>query len=138
MQLTIHDSYKLSEIREEFSRHFPYLKLEFFSFAAGEKKIFSEKNLVTDGTKLLGDVRHFHNFGHLSINGHQKVGTLEQNFLKTFGIDVQVFRKSGKVWLQTTDTDNWTLAEQNKKGEEMENESLEAAMDYDQYYEQSN
>jgi hypothetical protein len=32
---------------------------------------------------------------------------------------VQVFRQSGRVWLETTRTDDWTLAEQNKQGEEL-------------------
>ena len=32
-----------------------------------------------------------------------------------FGIHVQVLRKSGRVWLQTTATDDWTLAEQEQE-----------------------
>lgn len=139
MDLIIHDSFKLCEIQEEFSRHFPFLKLEFFSFAPGEKKVFSEKYLIRDTNKSLGDVRHIHNFGHLSINGHQKVSTLELNFLKIFGIDIQVFRKSGQVWLETTHTNDWTLTEQNRKGGELEEELSErTAKDYEEYYEQGN
>jgi hypothetical protein len=34
---------------------------------------------------------------------------------------VQVFRKSGKVWLETTVTDGWTLEEQNLQGEALSN-----------------
>ena len=29
-----------------------------------------------------------------------------------FGLHVQVFRRSGKTWLQTIRTDNWTLGQQ--------------------------
>jgi len=29
-----------------------------------------------------------------------------------------VFRKSGRIWLQTIMTDDWTLSEQEHKGEE--------------------
>ncbi len=106
MEITIHDSFKLCEIQEEFSKHFPYLKLEFFEFAPGAKKVFSKAYLITDTDKTLGEKRHIHRAGHISINGHQKVNTLEQHFLENFGVDIQVFRKSGNVWLQTTTTDN--------------------------------
>jgi hypothetical protein len=137
MDLIIHDSLKLCEIQEEFCKHFPCLKLEFFSFVPGESKIFSEEFLIRDTNKTLGDVRHVHNFGHLSINGHQKVSTLEQNFIRIFGIDVQVFRKSGSVWLETTHTNSRSLTEQNKQGAEMENTVEPAADDHLQYYEQN-
>ncbi len=137
MEIIIDDNHKLCEIQEEFSKHFPYLKLEFFEFAQGEQKIFSKKNLIPDTTKTLGQIRHIHYPGHISINGHQKVSTLEELLMKNFGIAVQVFRKAGNTWLQTTATDNWTLSEQNKKGEEM-NIVLkeEIANDFDQYHEQ--
>lgn len=137
MEIIIHDSSKLCEIQKEFSKHFPYLKLEFFGFDPIEKKIFSKKNLITDTTKTLADVRHVHQSGHISINGHQKVRTFEQHFRENFGINIQVFRKSANTWLLTTTTDNWTLAEQNKKGKEM-NDAVneEITTDYDQYHEQ--
>jgi hypothetical protein len=137
MELIIHDSYTLKEIQEEFSKHFPYLKLEFFEFAPGEKKIFSKENLITATDKTIGETRHLHIPGHLSINGHQKVVTLEDHFRDNFGMDIQVFRKSGNTWLQTTNTDHWTLSEQNRKGKEMENSVKEqVAVDFEQYYEQ--
>ena len=137
MEITIDDSSKLCEIQKEFSKHFPYLKLEFFGFEPIEEKIFSKENLISDTNKTLEEVRHVHRPGHISINGHQKVSTLEQHFRENFGINIQVFRKSANTWLQTTATDNWTLAEQNKKGEEMNSAVKEEATDnYDQYHEQ--
>jgi hypothetical protein len=35
----------------------------------------------------------------------------------------QVYRKSGKIWLETTVTDSWTLEEQNKQGESLSKNS---------------
>jgi hypothetical protein len=35
------------------------------------------------------------------------------------GIGIQVYRKSGKVWLETSVTDSWTLQEQNDQGKEL-------------------
>lgn len=136
MEIIIHDSYKFCEIQEEFSKHFPYLKLQFFDFGVERKGIFSRKNLITDTNKTLGDARHVHYTGHISINGHQKVSTLEQHFREIYGINIQVFRKSGNSW-QTITTDNWTLTKQNKKGEEMSKQpEPEINADYDQYHEQ--
>lgn len=137
MEIIIEDNSTLAEIQKEFSKHFPYLKLEFFGFEPIEEKIFTKANQITDTNKILTDVRHVHRSGHISINGHQKVSTLEKHFRENFGINIQVFRKSANTWLITTSTDNWTLAEQNKKGEEMNNPVKEKAMDdYDQYHEQ--
>ena len=45
------------------------------------------------------------------------VKDLEQNFRDVYGLSVQILRKSGKVWLGTTVTDNWTLKEQNEQGQ---------------------
>ena len=137
MEIIIHDSYKLCEIQEEFSKHFPYLKLEFFGFEPVVENTFLKENLISDTNKTLGEIRHVHLLGHISINGHQQVNILEQHFKKNFGINIQVFRKSGNIWLQTTATDNWTLAEQNKKGEEMNHLLREDISDnFDQYHEQ--
>lgn len=121
MEIAIHDSSTLAEIQEIFNAHFPYLKLEFFELDPTKKKLFSKENLIRDTHKTLAEVRHLHRAGHLSINGHQKVSTLEKHCSDDFGIDVQVFRKSGNAWLQTTASDDWTLSEQNKMAEEMEN-----------------
>lgn len=120
MEIFIHDSFKLSEIQEIFSNHFPYLKLEFFNIDPMKDKIFSKENLIVNTDKTLGEVRHLHRKGHLSINGHQKVSTLESHFVSDFGVYVQIFRKSGRGWLQTTSTDEWTLSEQNNMARETE------------------
>jgi hypothetical protein len=48
-----------------------------------------------------------------------KVSELEELFQEVFGLSVQIFRKSGENWLQTTTTDFWTLNQQNNKGKDM-------------------
>jgi hypothetical protein len=47
------------------------------------------------------------------------VSNLEQKFRDVYGLSVQVFRRSGKAWLETTFTDGWTLEEQNSQGEDL-------------------
>jgi hypothetical protein len=117
--LKIDDNKQIKEIKNEFNTHFPHLKLEFFSeeHHLGEG---TERKAMYDDTLLLKDIRKIHNSGELSINGHQKSVTFEESFLEHFGVNVQVFRKAGRIWLQTIMTDNWTLSEQESKGEQFD------------------
>jgi len=67
-----------------------------------------------------------------------KVSELEKIFLEDYGLNVQVFRNSGRVWLETTMTDDWTLAEQNRQGEELSRKKTVKVSRYstDDYHEQ--
>jgi hypothetical protein len=67
--------------------------------------------------KNLSEFRTPDNTNILALDGEMRVADLESGFLSIYGLVVQVLRKSGKVWLETTLTDNWTLNEQNKQGE---------------------
>jgi hypothetical protein len=114
--MVITDSKKLYDIKKEFSEKFPYLKLEFYAKEHKEGE-GSVAELKIDGDLTIGAVRATHTEGDLSINGHLKVGTFERMFFEKYGLNVQVFRKSGTIWLQTIKTDEWTLTEQNSRGE---------------------
>lgn len=113
--MLISDEKTLRDIQREFNEKFPYLKLEFYSVGHGPNE-GSPEQLHLDPGQPIGSVRRVHETGDLSIHGHQKVSTLEQNFLDSFGLNVQVFRRSGNLWLQTTATDGWSLGEQNERG----------------------
>ncbi len=134
MEILIDDTVRLFEIQEIFNQHFPYLKLDFFDLDPTKKKTFSKSNLITNVNNTIGEIRHLHRTGSLSINGHQKVSTLERNFYQDFGINAQVFRKSGRNWLQTSSTDEWTLKEQNEMAQEISTISQEKPLQEDDYY----
>ena len=116
-ELHISDDKHLKDIKDEFNAHFPHLKIEFFSEEHHEGEGSSRKAMYDD-TLILKEIRKIHTEGNLSIDGHLKTVTFEDNFLKHFGVNVQVFRKSGRIWLQTILTDNLTLSVQEHKGEE--------------------
>ncbi len=118
MKITINDKRKIFAIQEEFNQLFPYLKLEFFSkpHKAGGA---SPKKYIKSSAETLGDCRTVHKRGTVTITPGMTVADLEQGFGEVYGLSVQVFRKSGKVWLETTVTDDWTLEEQNRQGEEL-------------------
>lgn len=115
--MKISDDRTIKSIQAEFNSKFPYLKLEFYNEAHEVEEGSKIKSLIhVDQT--IRDVRTIHTEGDLSINGHLKVSTLEQNFADMYGLNVQVFRDSNGLWLQTTSTDEWTLTDQNRRGEE--------------------
>ena len=121
MKITINDDRKIFAIQEEFGKQFPYLKLEFFSKphkSGGE----SSRKHIKSSRKTLGECRTIHNTGEITITPQMTVNELEQRFADVYGLGVQVFRKSINVWLETTVTDGWSLEEQNKQGESLNEE----------------
>ena len=114
--MIISDHKTLMELQNEFRGKFPYLKIEFYRHHHEQGEGSDEKTLI-DNSKTIGEVRKIHKEGDLSINGHLKVANLEKAFHDIYGLNVQVFRKSGGTWLQTTATDEWTLSEQNNRAE---------------------
>ena len=117
-QLEVADSLKTSEIKEAFNKLYPNLKLEFFNSPHGQGE-GSPKSDMIQGDPLLGDLRANHTTGSISISPKMTVGSLEDAFESVYGLHVQVFRLSGKIWLETIGSDDWTLAEQNTHAEEM-------------------
>lgn len=113
----ISDKIKLQTVREEFAKQFPFLKLEFYSGSHDANEGSMEADLL-DAEKTIGEVRTIHNKGEIEMKENMKVGDLEKDFFEKYGLNVQVFRKSKDLWLQTTKTDHWTLAEQNQRGKE--------------------
>lgn len=118
MRIKISDKRKISAIQKEFSKDFPYLRLEFFAKPNAGKSL-DKLNLIRSENKTIGECRKIHTTSSISITPEMKVSKLEQILKDEYGLYVQVFRKSGRVWLETTMTDDWTLAEQNKEGEEL-------------------
>ncbi|HSH68185.1 MAG TPA: hypothetical protein VLB84_20815 [Bacteroidia bacterium] len=116
MKIIINDNRKIADIQEEFHKNFPYLKLVFFS-QTHEPKAGTSRVLMQPANKTVGECRTKHNKGIIEIEPGMSVMQLEQHLNNIFGLGVQVFRQSGRVWLETTITDSWTLEEQNQQGE---------------------
>ena len=118
MNIRINDQSAINTIQEEFNSVFPYLKLEFFLKSIGSNGVY-EKKILKLKSKKLGEYRNNDTSELIDITPIMKVVDLAKNFYDVYGLGVQVFRKSGKVWLETTFTDGWTLEEQNRQGEEL-------------------
>ena len=122
MKITINDHRKIFAIQKEFSEMFPYLKLEFFG-KPHKSGGASAKKIIHHPSKTIGQCRAVHNKGTLTITPSMTAADLERNFMDIYGLSVQLFRQSGKAWLETTATDGWTLEEQNDQGEQLSSKS---------------
>jgi len=116
MEIIIDNHTTLDEIQKAFNDHFSCLKLEFFVFESGAETLYSKKNMVTDRNRKVAELSHFSVPVSIRIHAKQKVSTLEKQFKREAGLEVQVFRKSGSSWIETGATDDWTLSYQNKTG----------------------
>jgi hypothetical protein len=131
MEIQINKTKKLKSIQAEFQSYFPYLKIEFYNNAHSSGEGSLKKNTL-DSDLTIGAVQKHELLDAIKIDELTKVSDIENAFAKNLGLSAQVFRKSGNLWLQTTSTDNWTLAEQNKMAAEkyeVNDEAMPDAMD---------
>ena len=105
----------LRDIQSEFHKKFPHLKIEFYTepHQVGKGSPVGE---TLEPEQTIGTVRDKNKTGDLKIVPEMEVGELERLFTEKFGLNVQVFRRSGNLWMQTSATDSWTLEKQNRKG----------------------
>jgi hypothetical protein len=115
MRLEINGSKTIKMVQKEFGNRFPYLKIEFFSKPHGDHE-GSKKKFMTDASKTLNECRSIPHNGRMELMPSMTASELEEEFQNTYGLSVQLFRRSGKVWLETINTDNWTLAQHNEQG----------------------
>jgi hypothetical protein len=109
----------VKEIQDHFSALFPFLRINFFKsrktgmgFTGPSVILFSPESYLTD---INPDIIN----GELAIRESMSVRELENEFLEKFGLSVQVLRKSGNLWLDTSRTNSWTLLEQDEIGREI-------------------
>jgi len=107
--MIIYKDLKIKDLQEKFSGRYPNLKLEFYS-VAHEAEELTPNDFKLDAKTEITNLISLEKPIDLSINGNTKIETLENRF-EELGLHVQVFRKSGNIWLQTSRTDHKTLAE---------------------------
>ena len=116
--LKITDDRKISFLQEEFHKIFPFLKLEFFVNKHYSHQGSYKKDMLSSDLSIK-NCRKKHSEGEIIIKENMSVTELEKLFQDTFGLNAQVFRKSGRSWIETTVTDDWTLKQQNDEGKEL-------------------
>ena len=116
--ITLNPTTHVEEIKSAFSAIFPYLKWEFFTAPHKAKEGNTKKDMVAGNPKVcdLTDLK-----GNIQIDFSEQttVQELEKKIEDQLGLHIQVFRRSGNIWLETTVTDEWTLSFQNEQGKEL-------------------
>lgn len=122
MNIQIAETRHLKEVQQDFNNYFPFLKIEFFRKQHGVEKPSPAQRMFSH-SMTVSEARTSREEGLLEVKPAMTVAELEQSFWKQFGLAVQVFRKSGNLWLETTMTDKWTLDQQNNHGREISTET---------------
>jgi hypothetical protein len=135
-ELKIGQTQSILNLQKLFNGIYPFLKIEFFTKSHGAGEGISKKFMITEN-KLLKEIQNgVFKAGSIKFNDDTTVIALEEDFKKKFGLNVILFRKSGKIWLEITNTDNWTLKQQNEEGKSLESSVYlenENADDHDIY-----
>ena len=111
MEFKIHSDSHIDDIKTKFSNAFIGLKLEFFSKSHNRLEGSPKEDMVVENVHL-SELNAALKNKELNISAKMKVSELETAFEKDFGLHVQVFRKMGRSWIETTRTDNYSLTEQ--------------------------
>jgi hypothetical protein len=118
-QLTIQPDDTVEVFQKKFNRIYPYLKVEFFK-KPHRKGQGSSKRDMYPSTVMFRELIGSKDKNIFGWDDNMVIEEFEQGLQSKFGLSVQVFRKSGNVWLVTSATDNWTLKQQNEEGESLE------------------
>ena len=116
MFLYISKDKTIQEVQQSFSSKYLFLKLEFYKVMNNDPALPVRKHLPHSFTLMAAGLKEN---GLIDINNDTTVASLEKIFFTKFGLNMQVSRKSGISWLETTMTDSWSLQKQNEHGREI-------------------
>jgi hypothetical protein len=113
MLIEVKSDMMVKDLKKQFHGYYPNLKLEFFNQTSSEDGGNSKDQMLDNEALLNAYTRN--QSGTVEFNGNTSVRQFETLFSETFGLNVQVFRKSGNVYLETSNTDDWTLDMEHKE-----------------------
>lgn len=120
MTLLINKKQLISELQQAFNDVYPFLKIELFARKHNFQQASAAQGRLP-GHLSLQEVSPHLSDGEVELPETMRVQELEGIFIDRFGLYLQVFRKSGNLWLETTMTASWTLKLQNEHGREITN-----------------
>lgn len=117
MELHITSRLRVKDLQSQFATLFPFLKIELYPHphqkgeGSGRQAPVHDKLFLREVTGKVVD-------GPFIFEPELPVATFEGALQNWFGLPVQVFRKSGELWLETVQTDQMSLKAQNELGRE--------------------
>lgn len=119
MQVTIQGKKTIKELIDEFNGIFPHLKLEFFKHQHDDHEGSPKKDLYKHNLTL-GEIRTKEFDGTFTFNKKMVICEFEDTMRDKYGLNIQIFRRSGNLWLETTTSDDWTFEKAEQIGQEMD------------------
>lgn len=113
MELYVNANIRASDLIKQFNELYPFLRLEIY-YKGEEMGVASHHCLLCE----IVNKKVVENF---IITPEMKVSEVEASFWENMGLQVSIFRKSGKTWLESSYTNYWSLERQNNLGREMNN-----------------
>ena len=117
--MKVTSSQSVGEVKLAFSDAYPQLKLAFFTKPHDVNELSGKRDEVSDDI-LISALSKSVGSTDILIQPDMTVAELEQTFENQMHLHVQVLRKSGGLWLQTSRTDSFTLADQVRMAKESE------------------
>ena len=114
MELKFTISTTVKQVKEQFTRSFPFLKLEFFMRHREEN---TEREERLNDELYLWEVTGVLKEGVYYLNPSVSVDEFEQDLQFKYGLPVQVYRRTGDVWIETVQADDLSLEKHNSIGE---------------------
>lgn len=106
---------RIKNIQNEFNSLYPFLRIDFLKDYFANRKTtqksqkLNPEEFINPADKTLKDY-------DINVSGNRTVAQVKEDFKVFFLLAIEVFRKSGNVWIETSLTDDWTLEQQNKEG----------------------
>jgi hypothetical protein len=110
MLLQIDDTQTIGQLQEAFSGTFPQLRLAFYRTSHEWEELTDDSQFIPS-TNIIGAIRKKHQAGLMEIKRSHKVGDVERRFQGRFGLNVQIFFRGVRQWIQTGKSDNLTIEE---------------------------
>jgi len=115
MEITVIEDDYIRNIQSDFRKRYPHLKLEFYK-NPHQVGASSPETEHLDATLPISEITMFHTGANVDVSPERTVAEVESDFFHKLGLCVQVMRQFGTSWVATTETDLWTLREQNDRG----------------------
>ena len=110
MSMTVNPNTTVNELMCQFSEHFPFLRLALYEGVGSKKRAATENDFALKfGEKSV----------EIKFESTAKVRDFIDYLEQILGWKVQILRSSGKLYIETSVTDQWTLDRQNQEGAEL-------------------
>ncbi len=115
MKLQIDKDTKVKDVQKKFAEEYPYLKIEFYKKPHSKTELSRIKDRISPN-EIISEVSNFRGKKSIDINQERTVADLEAAVYKKLGIGMQVSRRTGNIWIETSLSDSRTLGMQNEQG----------------------